>query len=229
MSSSSTLSPVHTAELTAVQLQGIYRWIDSIPLSKPKKNISRDFSDGTLVSEVLHHFLPRLVELHNFSASNAIAQKQYNWKTLNHKLFRKLGFTISNEEIESICLCKKGAIERLLYTVQINLGEYLEKKKKSGNEENSSPNHSLPATPMVGGSKSAVPAPSPSVSKHSNPLTFPSVNPQGTHEKDVLIADLRETVDILTLKVQKLEQLVKLKNTKIVSLQEEVENLKRGK
>lgn len=27
-------------------LQQIYTWIDSVPLSRPKKNISRDFSDG---------------------------------------------------------------------------------------------------------------------------------------------------------------------------------------
>ena len=27
-------------------LQLIYNWIDEIPLSRPKKNITRDFSDG---------------------------------------------------------------------------------------------------------------------------------------------------------------------------------------
>ena len=27
-------------------LQQIYTWIDDIPLSRPKKNITRDFSDG---------------------------------------------------------------------------------------------------------------------------------------------------------------------------------------
>lgn len=28
------------------ELQKIYVWVDSIPLSRPKRNISRDFSDG---------------------------------------------------------------------------------------------------------------------------------------------------------------------------------------
>ncbi len=28
------------------QLQSVYVWVDSIPLSRPKRNISRDFSDG---------------------------------------------------------------------------------------------------------------------------------------------------------------------------------------
>lgn len=28
------------------ELEQLYTWIDSIPLSRPKKNIARDFSDG---------------------------------------------------------------------------------------------------------------------------------------------------------------------------------------
>jgi hypothetical protein len=28
------------------ELQKIYVWVDSVPLSRPKRNISRDFSDG---------------------------------------------------------------------------------------------------------------------------------------------------------------------------------------
>ena len=27
-------------------MQELYQWIDDIPLSRPKKNINRDFSDG---------------------------------------------------------------------------------------------------------------------------------------------------------------------------------------
>lgn len=33
-------------ELGETALQELYTWIDEIPLSRPKKNISRDFSDG---------------------------------------------------------------------------------------------------------------------------------------------------------------------------------------
>ena len=32
---------------------------------------------------VQHRVLPKYVELHNYSATNAIPQKIYNWKTLN--------------------------------------------------------------------------------------------------------------------------------------------------
>lgn len=33
-------------ELTEEELQDLYAWIDKIPLSRPKRHITRDFSDG---------------------------------------------------------------------------------------------------------------------------------------------------------------------------------------
>ena len=72
-------------DLTDDQLQKLYTWIDEIPLSRPKRNIARDFADGVLVAEIVSHYFPRLVELHNYSAANSYAQKIYNWNTLNTK------------------------------------------------------------------------------------------------------------------------------------------------
>ena len=90
-------------------MQGIYNWVDEIPLSRPKRNIARDFSDGgkfkftifkitsfasyifckkklkklidinlifpsiVLMAEVVKHFLPHLVELHNYSAAHSVS------------------------------------------------------------------------------------------------------------------------------------------------------------
>ena len=34
------------ADLTDEELQRVYCWVDSIQLSRPKRNISRDFADG---------------------------------------------------------------------------------------------------------------------------------------------------------------------------------------
>ena len=33
-------------ELNEEELQDLYAWIDKIPLSRPKRHITRDFSDG---------------------------------------------------------------------------------------------------------------------------------------------------------------------------------------
>lgn len=61
----------------------LYQWVDEIPLSRQKKNITRDFSDGVLMAEICHHFFPKLVQLHNYSSASSTAQKLYNWNTLN--------------------------------------------------------------------------------------------------------------------------------------------------
>ena len=74
------------SDLNDEQRQELYSWIDNIPLSRQKKNITRDFSDGVLTAEVIHHFVPRLVDLHNYSPANATRQKAENWRLLNSKL-----------------------------------------------------------------------------------------------------------------------------------------------
>lgn len=61
----------------------IYEWIDKIPLSRKKRNIARDFSDGVLLAEVIKHYLPKMVDIHNYSYSTSTNQKSYNWQTLN--------------------------------------------------------------------------------------------------------------------------------------------------
>lgn len=38
-------------EVSEDELQDLYMWVDDIPLSRPKRNIARDFSDGVLVAE----------------------------------------------------------------------------------------------------------------------------------------------------------------------------------
>ena len=71
-------------------MQEVYNWVDEIPLSRPKKNIARDFSDCVLIAEVVKHFLPQLVELHNYSNAHRVQQKTYNWNTLNQKVLKKM-------------------------------------------------------------------------------------------------------------------------------------------
>lgn len=41
-----------TDTLSNDDLTRLYTWVDEIKLSRPKRNITRDFSDGVLVAEV---------------------------------------------------------------------------------------------------------------------------------------------------------------------------------
>ena len=56
------------------ELMYIYEWVDSIPLSRPKKNISRDFCDCVLLAEIIKHYIPRLVDLHNYPSTSPVRQ-----------------------------------------------------------------------------------------------------------------------------------------------------------
>ncbi len=102
----------------------VYRWIDKIPLSRPKRNIARDFSDGVLVSEVVNHFFPKLIDLHNYAKTNAVAAKRYNWDTLNSKVFKKMGFQLGVDDVKACVDAERGAIEKVLRFVQIRVSTH---------------------------------------------------------------------------------------------------------
>lgn len=112
-------------ELSEEELQATYAWIDEIPLSRQKKSIARDFSDGVLVAEVVHHFLPKLVELHNYSPASSSPQKMENWRTLNRKVFSKLGLSIPEDLLQGVIASKPGAIEYILHILKGRLELYL--------------------------------------------------------------------------------------------------------
>jgi hypothetical protein len=163
--------------LTEAQISSLLTWIDEIPLSRPKRNITRDFSDGgscfkffkvkfpdlnvcfcvllpTIVAcaEVIHHFFPKLVEMHMYSPANSVSQKMSNWNTLNRKrntilycykkvtkqtciiykttekVFRKIGYSCSQDIISKIVENKPGYIEYLLHDIRPKV------RKRSKNE-----------------------------------------------------------------------------------------------
>jgi hypothetical protein len=47
-----------------------------------------------LMAEVVKHHIPKIVEIHNYSAANSVTQKNYNWVTLNRKLNQNLSYNI---------------------------------------------------------------------------------------------------------------------------------------
>mmetsp|Transcript_82265 Transcript_82265/g.220794 ORF Transcript_82265/g.220794 Transcript_82265/m.220794 type:complete len:269 (-) Transcript_82265:190-996(-) len=96
------------------EVQEIYVWVDQVPLSRPKRNIARDFSDAVLAAEVIHFFYPKLVEMHNYSAANSNSQKMYNWQTLNKRVLSRLKITLTHSEIEALATSQPMAVEALL-------------------------------------------------------------------------------------------------------------------
>ena len=96
------------------KLMYIYEWVDSIPLSRQKKNISRDFNDAVLFAEMIKYHYPKLVDLHNYPNASSIKGKITNWETLNKKVLKKIGLRLGKNEIDDLVRSKPNAIENLL-------------------------------------------------------------------------------------------------------------------
>ncbi|KAK3262806.1 hypothetical protein CYMTET_28359 [Cymbomonas tetramitiformis] len=142
------------------QLQQLYTWVDEIPLSRPKRNIARDFSDGVLVAEITSHYFPKYIELHNYSGANGISQKMYNWGTLNQKVFRKFGFSVNKADCEAVCNCVPGAIERVLKLLKVKIAKHRSTQSKK-DERLDQPGIARTPAPTV---PAAAPMPSPAPS-----------------------------------------------------------------
>ncbi|CAL8101808.1 unnamed protein product [Orchesella dallaii] len=133
--------------LNPQDLEELYSWIDTVPLTRPKKNINRDFSDGgdmssdcnfqtkrifmiqylykafipqhlVSVAELVHFYMPRLIELHNYVNASSSAQKRINWSMLNRKVFVKLNLKLSEKVIDHIIEARQGAIEQVLWDLR---------------------------------------------------------------------------------------------------------------
>eukprot|EP00922_Rhytidocystis_sp_ex-Travisia-forbesii_P050724 GHVS01075343.1.p1 GENE.GHVS01075343.1~~GHVS01075343.1.p1 ORF type:complete len:259 (-),score=38.42 GHVS01075343.1:322-1098(-) len=188
-------------------LMGLYRWIDQMELSRPKRNINRDFADGVLMAEVVNYTFPRLTHLHNYSAANSRKQKLYNWSTLNNKVLSRLGFRIHQDDIEDIIESKPGAVERVLYAFQRSIGDiktHLKLEGRVGPKASQSSECTLTKREDDEGEDIA--------------QLKRDVDTDILLEREETIHELQETNIILKEKIKHLEQLVKLKDAKIETL-----------
>ncbi|XP_062569251.1 sperm flagellar protein 1-like isoform X7 [Saccostrea cucullata] len=112
-----------------VELENLYQWIDRIPLSRPKKNIGKDFSDGVLIAEIINHYFPKLVELHNYSPAAATKQKMENWYLLNRRVLRKLDLDLSDEVIRALANCKPKVVEKVLMLLRLQIDKNLQRQE----------------------------------------------------------------------------------------------------
>ncbi|XP_008758240.1 sperm flagellar protein 1-like isoform X1 [Rattus norvegicus] len=99
---------------TPGDIHNLCAWLDRLPLSRPKRHLARDFSDGVLVAEIVKHFRPRLVDLHSYIPACSTDQKLSNWSLLNRKVFRKLHLCISDNDIQRVVSNRPGVIESIL-------------------------------------------------------------------------------------------------------------------
>ena len=174
------------------ELMYIYEWVDSIELSRPKKNIARDFSDGVLLAEIIKSYFPRLVDLHNYPSCSNTKHKESNWNVLNNKVLKKLGIKLSKKEINDIIRCEHLAIEHLLQKVYNSLGSKINMNKIKSNSNSDIQNNNNDMLRKV------------------------------LQDKDNVIKQLHDIIEVLELKLKNSEDMEKIMEDKVEKLTQEL-------
>ncbi|XP_056650726.1 sperm flagellar protein 1-like isoform X1 [Monodelphis domestica] len=235
-----------SAPLPLTALHHLYAWVDSVPFSRPKRHLARDFSDGVMIAEIVKHFQPKLVEMHNYIPTSNTEQKLSNWSTLNRQVFPKLRFYVSEEDIRRVVISTPGAIESVLSTLRQKVEEKCQKKAAQESRVNAkdpigfdsininrhlaelenSKSADCPTSRVPSGKKVSSQKGEDRVSDYSGrqdsgfgqcPHNEPNFQ-QLLEEKEQALTMLQETVQILQMKVHRLEHLVQLKDMRIEDL-----------
>ncbi|CAH1783030.1 unnamed protein product [Owenia fusiformis] len=226
-------------------LQDLYNWVDQIPLSRPKKNLARDFSDGVMCAEVVKHFFPRYVEIHNYAPASSLENKMTNWRLLNRKVFKKLSFELNDDVIRAIATCKAWTIERVLLMLRTKIDRAVyDQQRAKENVMHHMGSDKPEADQNTGNAKGGGGSPylkQPAKRRTSDPKG-PSMkttvhNVGGASSADVVPRMVfeekeqeclakEETIQILQAKIRRLEHLIHLKDVRIDDLQQKMEHLR---
>uniref|UniRef100_A0AC11DQS6 Sperm flagellar 1 n=1 Tax=Ovis aries TaxID=9940 RepID=A0AC11DQS6_SHEEP len=212
-------------------LHQLYLWVDNIPLSRPKRNLSRDFSDGGVCSNVC-----KCVRTHAW-------QKLSNWSHLNRKVLNKLNFSVPEDVMRKIAQCAPGVVELVLIPLRQRLEERQRRRKQGiGSLQELAPQDGTDYID-VGLSQKArgegVPDPQGRGQLREGRLPVP--RPPGDSqalqsdpsfvlqiaEKEQELLASQETVQVLQMKVRRLEHLLQLKNVRIEDLSRRLQQAER--
>jgi len=174
------------------ELMYIYEWVDSIELSRPKKNIARDFSDGVLLAEIIKSYLPHMVDLHNYPSCSNSKHKESNWNVLNNKVLKKLHIKLTKGEIESIIKAEPLAIEKLLQRVYAVLQNKVNINMNQNREQGNF-----------------------GMQKNNNEMLKKTLE-----EKDNIVKQLKDIVEVLELKLKNSEEMEAILQNKVQQLTE---------
>jgi len=222
-------------ELDPAKLEMLYSWIDGVPLSRPKKSLTRDFSDGVMVAELLQHFLPKLVDMHNYSPANSSSQKMNNWGVLQRRVFSKLKFAVPEPVVRSVCNCKPGVVEIVLLQLKEKVEEELLSKREAGSgspttsdDSEIEQNGKISVKVQVGGSDTQSLQALMKSAFGENINLNQSVPRTMYEEKEQECLEKEESIQIMNAKLRRMEHLISLKESRIKEMTEKVELLEQA-
>ncbi|XP_072533099.1 sperm flagellar protein 1 isoform X2 [Salminus brasiliensis] len=190
-----------------------------------------------MIAEVVRHFYPKLVDLHNYTPAHSTQQKLSNWNTLNRKVFSKLNFHIPEDTVKKVALSTPGSIEPVLCALRERLEDKQTGRNLDGTQdveyystvnEKTQPGIRQVSVSTDTSNKTAAPV---KKAHKSSPLAVSGQNVDPAfrlllEEKEQALLALQETVEILQIKVNRLEHLVHLKDLRIEDLTKHLERYK---
>eukprot|EP00884_Botryococcus_braunii_P000328 jgi/Botrbrau1/10296/Bobra.0120s0014.1 len=91
----------------------LLKWLLSLDLSCPIKNVKRDLANGFLVAEVLSKHYPHEIHMHSFENVTSQHLKMANWRLLD-KFYRRHEVCISRSLIEAVASATSDAATELI-------------------------------------------------------------------------------------------------------------------
>lgn len=200
----------------------ILAWLDTIPLSRPVRNLDTDFSDGILVAEIVAYFFPEYVDLDMFHIARNMSQRTKNWRLLNSDVLPKLSLHAPGTVVHDITNGDIRAVELFLLHLREKLEEHLirtGRKSRLQYETWRSYNverYRLPQLMMT-----------PRTPRRTGLLPgYASFNRTGRYVDPYIYDDAirarDEEIDVLRGKLRRCENLIKAKDKRIQELEERI-------
>lgn len=186
---------------------------------------------GILVAEIVRHYLPDMVDMHNYSVSNSFSHKKANWGQLNKRVLCALKLDLPEKVIMDLCNGKPGVVEVLLFQLRLKIDEELELRQKLERQSSSSPNQSS-LNLNIGESKkdsinNILTNRSSQVSKSIGSFSSRWVSRIAYEELKQQILEQDEEIQILRAKLRRLEHIMQLKDIRINEISSLIEETQR--
>ncbi|XP_034255783.1 sperm flagellar protein 1-like [Thrips palmi] len=212
----------------AATCEALASWLDQVPFSKARKNIPRDFADGVMMAELLKHYYPKLVELHNYTSASCLIHKVNNWLTLNRKVLSKIGIKLSKDQIEQIASASPDYITPVL----ISLKQKIDSAKEKRDAEHKRTHTNNPQNILCFVEKKqadavyGIPMACEAANGQQLMVSMENMVPQRLlDEKLSEIAEKDDAINILIQKVSHLDTLLQLKDQRIKDLTQQLQSL----
>ncbi|XP_009977318.1 PREDICTED: sperm flagellar protein 1, partial [Tauraco erythrolophus] len=191
---------------------------------------------AVLAAEVVKFFFPAMVQLHSYVPASSTPQKLANWGHLNRKVLSKLEFSIPDDVILQVVRCQPGAVEQVLLLLQQKIKEKQKQSKVvpgpgQGRGAWGNGGHPVHWVLLVGAMAKGLEGGEGEVMKSHHggaqpPLGDAAIRQQLAEREEALLL-AQETIQILQLKMGRLEQLVHLKNVRIDDLSRRLQDAQR--